>query len=107
MIDTPYRYSTRTDTLTNPFTTVASSYTVTVTDASSNVQTGDVVNITNVVSAVNGIPAANLNGQFTVTRVSSTQYTITTTYAATSSGSGGGSGVTIQYFYYTVALTNA
>jgi hypothetical protein len=104
---TPYRYSTRTDTLTNPFTTVASSYTVTVTDASSNVQTGDLVNITNVTVAVNGIPAANLNGQFTVTRVSATQYTITTTVAASGSGSGGGSGVTIQYFYYTVALTNA
>ena len=104
---TPYRYSTRTDTLTNPFTTVASSYTVTVTDASSNVQTGDVVNISNVTVAVNGIPAANLNGQFTVTRVSATQYTITVTAAASGGGSGGGSGVTIQYFYYTVALTNA
>ena len=102
---TPYRYSTRTDILSNPFTTTASSYTVTVTDASSNVQTGDVVNISNVTVAVNGIPAANLNGQFTVTRVNSTQYTITTTVAASSPGTGGGS-VTIQYFYYTIALTN-
>lgn len=105
---TPYRYSTDIAVLNAPFTTTASSYTVTVTDAGSNVQTGDIVNITNVSSAVNGIPAAYLNGQFTVTRVNINQYTITTTYAATSTGSGAGpSGVTFTYYYYTKELTNA
>jgi hypothetical protein len=104
---TPLRYSTLTDVVNNPFTTIASSKTITVTDASSNVQTGDVVNISGVISPVDGIPASEFNGQHTVTRVSGTQYTFTTSTAATAGISGAGGSVTFKYLYYTRALTNA
>ena len=104
---TPIRYSTATDIVNNPFDTVNASPIVTVNDAGSNVQTGDYVLITNVVSAVNGIPAAQLNAKHTVTRVTANSYTITVTTAATSTGSGVGGSVTFKYYYYIVALTNA
>ena len=104
---TPIRYSTVTKIVNNPFDTVNASPIVTVNDAGSNVQTGDYVLITNVVSAVNGIPAAQLNAKHTVTRVNANSYTITVTTAATSTGSGVGGSVTFKYYYYIVALTNA
>jgi len=104
---TPIRYSTATDIVNNPFDTVNASPIVTVNDTGSNVQTGDYVLITNVVSAVNGIPAAQLNAKHTVTRVTANSYTITVTTAATSTGSGVGGSVTFKYYYYIVALTNA
>ena len=104
---TPLRYSTVTNVVNNPFTTVASSPTIKVTDAASNVQTGDVVNISGVLTAVDGIPAAQINGQHTVTRVSGTQYTFTVTTGATTGIAGTGGSVTFQYFYYVRVLTNA
>ena len=104
---TPLRYTTRTNVVNNPFTTVSSSRTITVTDASSNVQTGDIVNISGVVSPVDGIPASEFNGQHTVTRVSGTQYTFTTSTAAATGISGTGGSVTFWYIYYTRVLTNA
>lgn len=107
---TPYRYlSTATETLTNPFTTTATSTVVTVADTGSNVQTGDVVVISGVDETVDfdGIPGAELNGRHTVTRVDANSYTITVTTAATAGASGvGGSGITANYFYYVQALSN-
>jgi len=104
---TPLRYSTATNIVNNPFTTVAASSTITVTDASSNVQTGDVVNISGVLTAVDGIPASQINGQKTVTRVSGTQYTFTVITNATTGIVGTGGSVTFKYFYYIQVLTNA
>src|SRR6185437_8624885 len=44
-------------------------------------------------AAVNGIPAANLNGTFTISNVELDSYTITTATNATSSGLAGNSGI--------------
>jgi hypothetical protein len=66
----------------NAFTTTASSsgtaryVTVTCNVAGYNGQTNDFVTISGVASAVNGIPAANLNGEFQITFVSSSTFTI-------------------------------
>ena len=104
---TPLRYTTASDTVNNPFTTTAASETVTVTDAGSNVQDGDLVNISGVLTAVDGIPAAEFNKQHTVTRVNANSYTIQVTSQAIAGIAGTGGSVTFDYFYYTVALTNA
>ena len=80
----------------NAFTTVNGSTTVTVNDASHGTEPGDFVIISNVASAVNGIPAANLNREFRVITVpSGGTYTITVATAATSSGTTGA--CTIDY----------
>jgi hypothetical protein len=66
----------------NAFTTTASSsgtaryVTVTCNVAGYNGQTNDFVTISGVASAVNGIPAANLNAEFQITFVSSSTFTI-------------------------------
>ena len=66
----------------NAFTTTASSsgtaryVTVTCNVAGYNGQTNDFVTVSGVASAVNGIPAANLNGEFQITFVSSSTFTI-------------------------------
>jgi hypothetical protein len=104
---TPLRYTTTTNVVNNPFTTVASSTTVKVTDASSNVQTGDVVNISGALTAVDGIPITEINGTHTVTRVSGTQYTFVVTTPATAGIAGTGGSITFEYIYYVVVLTNA
>jgi hypothetical protein len=104
---TPLRYTTTTNIVNNPFTTTASSTTVTVTDASSNVQTGDVVNISGALTAVDGIPITQINGTHTVTRVSGTQYTFVVTTPATTGIAGTGGSITFEYIYYVVVLTNA
>ena len=104
---TPLRYTTATDTVNNPFTTTAGSNTVTIADTGSNVQDGDLVNISGVLNAVDGIPAADFNKQHTVTRVNANSYTIEVTSNASAGLSGVGGSVTFKYFYYTVALSNA
>jgi hypothetical protein len=106
---TPLRYTTATETLTNPFNTTASSNIVTVNDVGSNVYTGDVVVISgvNAASTFDGIPGTQLNGRHVVTRINANSYTITVTSTATSGATGiGGSGITANYYYYTVVLTN-
>lgn len=107
---TPYRYlSTATDTLNNPFTTTTASNVITVADSGSNVQTGDIVVISNVdaTTTFDGIPGSELNGRHVVTRVDANSYTITVTTSATAGASGiGGSGIVVNYFYYVQALTN-
>jgi hypothetical protein len=106
---TPLRYTTATETLTNPFNTTLSSNVVTVNDVGSNVYTGDVVVISGVddLATFDGIPGTELNGRHEVTRVNANSYTITVTTNATSGATGiGGSGITANYFYYTVVLSN-
>jgi hypothetical protein len=101
---TPIRYSTSTATLTNPFTTVNGSATVTVTWSGINLSTGDRVSFTGA-SALNGIPATDFNKQFTVTRIDANSFSIGVGTTATSSSSGGGA-VLAEAYIYTVRLTD-
>jgi hypothetical protein len=101
---TPIRYSTSTATLTNPFTTVNGSTTVTVTWSGINLSTGDRVSFTGA-SALNGIPATDFNKQFTVTRIDANSFSIGVGTTATSSSSGGGA-VLAEAYIYTVRLTD-
>ena len=78
--------------LTNPFTTVSGSTTVTVTDANGNYLNGDFVTFSSA-SAVGGL---TLNGEFQITYLTGDTYTITASSAASSSATGGGS-VTATY----------
>jgi len=78
--------------LTNPFTTVSGSTTVTVTDANGNYLNGDFVTFSGA-SAVGGL---TLNGEFQITYLTGDTYTITASSAASSSATGGGS-VTATY----------
>ena len=73
-------------TLTGPFATVNGSTTVTVTDATSTYINADFVTFTGS-TAVGGL---TILGEFQLTFVSATTYTITFTSAATSTASGGG-----------------
>lgn len=100
---TPLRYQTGTAILTNAFTTGSGSTTVEVTDSGLNLFTGDIVNIYNVATAVNGIPATSLNAQFTVTRIDTNDFNITVDTPATSPGTGGGT-FNITYFTYSFAI---
>ena len=85
----------QTDILTNPFSTVNLSKTVTVTDSSYSPSVGDTV-IFSGASAVGGI---TINGSYVITSIVSTsKYTITASSAATSDATGGGT-VTAQYDY--------
>ena len=104
---TPLRYTTASESLTNPFTTTGGSNVVTVADTGSDVQDGDLVNIYGVATALDGIPAAEFNKQHTVTRVNANSYTIKVSTNASVGVAGIGGNVTVDYFYYTVALTNA
>ncbi len=74
--------------LTNPFTTVSGSTTVTVTDTNLGYIDGDFVTFSGA-SAVGGL---TLNGEFQLTRIANnTYYTIESATAASSSATGGGS----------------
>ena len=84
-----------TNVLTNPFTTVSGSTTVTVTDAGYNPSVGDYINFSGA-STVGGLL---IDGEYSVTAVlSGTTYTITAIAAASSSATGGGT-VTAEYEY--------
>ena len=89
---TPY---TQIDTLTNPFSTVSGSNSVTVTDGSYNPNVGDYVYFSGA-TAVGGL---TLNGEFIVQTVTSaTTYTVGSLNTATSTATGGGT-VTASYEY--------
>ena len=79
-------------TLTNPFTTVSGSATVTVTDANGGYSNGDFVTFSNA-SAAGGL---TLNGEFQITYATGNTYTITAASTASSSATGGGT-VTAVY----------
>jgi hypothetical protein len=84
-----------TNILTNPFTTVSGSTTVTVTDASYNPTVGDFVNFSGA-TTVGGIL---INNEYAITEIlTGTTYTIESPIAASSSATGGGT-VTAQYEY--------
>jgi len=78
--------------LTNPFTTVSGSTTVTVTDAAGGYVNGDFVTFSGA-SAVGGL---TLNGEFQITYSTGNTYTIESSSVASSSATGGGS-VTAKY----------
>jgi len=79
-------------TLTNPFTTVSGSATVTVTDANGGYSNGDFVTFSDA-SAAGGL---TLNGEFQITYATGNTYTITAASTASSSATGGGT-VTAVY----------
>ena len=82
------------DTLeTDPFQTGSGSNTVRVWHYDHGMYVGSKVNIKGLASAVNGIPAAELNGDRIITAMDANSYTFTTTTNATASGYGGGTGV--------------
>jgi hypothetical protein len=84
-----------TNILTNPFTTVSGSKTVTVTDSTYNPAVGDHVDFSGA-SVVGGIL---INGEYVVTAIlSGTTYTIESLATASSSATGGGT-VTAEYEY--------
>mgnify|MGYP001165122786 FL=1 len=78
--------------LTDPFTTVSGSTTVTVTDANGGYVNGDFVTFSGA-SAAGGL---TLNGEFQITYLTGNTYTIESSSAASSSATGGGS-VTAKY----------
>lgn len=104
---TPLKYHTATDTVNNPFDTQTSSNLITVNDTGSNVQVGDLVDISGVTTTLDGIPAAEFNTRHTVTaRISANQYQIEVLTNATTGLSGIGGNVTFNYINYWVELTN-
>jgi hypothetical protein len=79
-------------TLTNPFTTVNGSATVTVTDVAHGATTGTFVTFSGA-TAVGGL---TLNGEYQITVTTADEYTITAASNASSSATGGGT-VTAAY----------
>ena len=79
-------------TLTNPFTTVSGSATVTVTDVAHGATTGTFVTFSGA-TAVGGL---TLNGEYQITVTTADEYTITAASNASSSATGGGT-VTAAY----------
>lgn len=77
----------------DPFQMVSGSTTVRVWHYDHGMSVGSRVTIKGVASDVNGIPAAELNGDHVIANCDANCYTITSTTAATSSGYGGGSAV--------------
>jgi hypothetical protein len=85
----------QTNTLTNPFTTVAGSKTVTVTDATYQPTAGDYVYF----SGASSVGGVLVSGDYLITNiVNSTQYTIVAAQTASTGATGGGT-VTAQYEY--------
>jgi hypothetical protein len=81
-----------TNTLTDPFQTTSGSPLVTVTDANGGFLNGDFVTFSGA-TAVGGL---TLNGEFQITYLTPTTYSITASSNATSTASGGGT-VTADY----------
>ena len=80
--------------LTNPFTTTASSYVVSVTQTAHGLTTGNSVSFLSVASSVGGIPKGILQQSYAVTVTGANTYTINVTAAwspnAVTSATGGG-----------------
>jgi len=102
---TPWKLFSSTGSLSNPFTTVNTSSTITVASSGHNLVVGSIV-IYSGATAVGGISAATLNSRHVVTAVvDANTYQIQVGTTATSSTTGGG---TVIYTYYSteVKLTN-
>jgi hypothetical protein len=85
---TPLRTTTSAGEVT--FAASTGSFTITVTDAGHGAQTGDFVTYSGAVSLGGNITATILNAEFQITYLSSNQYTITSSVAATAGDSGNG-----------------
>ena len=83
-------------TVANAFTTVNLSTQVQVNDPAHGAQTGDFVTISATSGAVNGIPAATMDGEYQITYIDAARYYITVATAATSSST---SAVTATFKY--------
>jgi hypothetical protein len=77
----------------DPVQTVSGSNTVRIWHYAHGMYASSRVNIKGISSAINGIPAAELNGEHVIVAMDANSYTFTTTTNATSSGYGGGSTV--------------
>jgi len=85
---TPLRTTTAAGEVT--FAASTGSTTITVSDAGHGAQTGDFVTYSGAVSLGGNITATILNAEFQITYLSSNQYTITSSVAATAGDSGNG-----------------
>jgi len=85
---TPLRTTTTAGEVT--FAASTGSFTITVSDAGHGAQTGDFVTFSGAVSLGGNITATILNAEFQITYVSTNQYTITSSVAATAGDSGNG-----------------
>ena len=96
---TPLRVTTSAGDVT--FAASTGSTTITVTDAGHGAQTGDFVTYSGAVSLGGNITAAILNAEFQITYLSSNQYTITSSVAATAGDSGNGGASVIGAYQIT------
>src|SRR4029079_2352482 len=74
----------------NPIDTTNTSNVVQITHAGHGFATGQVITISGVAAAINGIPADELNGSHVITMTGANTYTFTTTTSANATGAGGG-----------------
>jgi len=83
--------------LTNPFTTTASSYVVSVTQTAHGLTTGNSVSFLSVASAVGGIPKGVLQQSYAVTVTGANTYTINVSaaYSGSVTSATGGGAVTV------------
>lgn len=96
---TPLRTTTTAGEVT--FAASTGSTTITVSDAGHGAQTGDFVTYSGAVSLGGNITATILNAEFQITYVSSNQYTITSSVAATAGDSGNGGGSVVGAYQIT------
>jgi len=96
---TPLRTTTSAGEVT--FAASTGSTTITVTDAGHGAQTGDFVTFSGAVSLGGNITATILNAEFQITYLSSNQYTITSSVAATAGDSGNGGASVIGAYQIT------
>jgi len=96
---TPLRTTTTAGEVT--FAASTGSTTITVSDAGHGAQTGDFVTYSGAVSLGGNITATILNAEFQITYLSSNQYTITSSVAATAGDSGNGGGSVVGAYQVT------
>ena len=96
---TPLRTTTTAGEVT--FAASTGSTTITVNDAGHGAQTGDFVTYSGAVSLGGNITATILNAEFQITYLSSNQYTITSSVAATAGDSGNGGGSVVGAYQIT------
>jgi len=90
----PWSYTVPVTLGVNPLATTSGSNVITVTQTAHGLTTGNWVYIAGS-TAVGGIPASDINTNFTVTVTGTNTYTITTQGTATSTTSGGGSNISV------------
>lgn len=88
----------------DPIATVDGSTTITITDTAHKFQAGDTVTLSGS-TAVNGIPAGDINADQFIRSVTTNTYDIIVSTAATSTGSGGGASVVRSSGIITVNAT--